>query len=133
MNAHMNTVAELAQAALKGSASKDRESWLALWADDAVIEDPVGTDEFARPGRRFAGIAAITDFWDSMIAWNADLRYEIERCYPAGDELALAIHFQIVKGAEVSGLHALNVYKRSPNGKLASMRSFWDETFRLPL
>jgi steroid Delta-isomerase len=128
----MNTVHELAQAALKGSAGKDRESWLALWEDDAVIEDPVGSEGFARPGRRFAGIAAITDFWDSMIAWNADLRYKIERCYPAGDdELALAIHYQIVKGAEVGDLHALNIYKRSPNGKLASMRSFWDETFRM--
>lgn len=129
----MKTVHELAQAALKGSASKDRESWLALWDDNAVIEDPVGAEEFARPGRRYAGIAAITDFWDTMIAWNTDLSYEVERSYPTGDEeLALAIHYQITKGSDVGDLHALNVYKRSQNGKLASMRSFWDDTYRMP-
>jgi len=127
----MNTVLELAQAALKASAGKDRESWLALWEDDAVIEDPVGTEGFTRAGSRFAGIAAITGFWDNMAAFNTDLRYEIERRYPGGDELALAIHFQLIRGQEVSDLHALNIYVRSQNGKLASMRSFWDENFRL--
>jgi steroid delta-isomerase len=127
----MNTVLELAQAALKASAGKDRESWLALWEDDSIIEDPVSTEGFARAGSRFEGIRAITGFWDNMVALNTGLRYKIGRCYPGGDELALAIHFQIIRGPEVSDLHALNVYKRSQNGKLASMRSFWDETFRL--
>jgi len=128
----MNTVLELAQAGLEALAGKDRESWLALWENDAVLDDPVGTEGFARAGGRFEGIEAITGFWDNVIALTSGLHYKIERCYPGGDVLALAIHFQTIKGPQVSDLHALNVYKRSQNGKLASMRSFWDESFRMP-
>jgi steroid Delta-isomerase len=128
----MNTVLELAKAGLDALAGKDRESWLALWENDAVLDDPVGTEGFVRAGSRFEGIDAVTGFWDNVIAKTSGLRYEIERCYPGGDVLALAIHFQTTRGSQVSHLHALNVYKRSQNGKLASMQSFWDETFRMP-
>jgi steroid delta-isomerase len=123
----MNALFELVQAALNASAGKDRASWLAVWDDDAVIEDPVGTAGFELAGFRCEGIEAITRLWDDVFSVNAGLRYKIERHYPGGDEMALSIRFEIIRDSGVFVLHALNVYKRSANGKLASMRSFWEE------
>ena len=37
---------------------QDKEGWLSIWADDAVLEDPVGVDTFR-------GIDTLrTTFWD---------------------------------------------------------------------
>lgn len=46
---------------------RDREAWLALWADDAVVEDPIGVSPLDPEGHGHRGKEAIGRFWDEVI------------------------------------------------------------------
>ena len=52
--------------------------------------------------------------------------YEIERCYVCGDEAAAVVTFHIVAGGHPMDMDVVNIYKSDGNGRLASLRSFWD-------
>ena len=52
-----------------------KETWLALFADDAVIEDPIGPSPLDPEGRGHRGKEAIAAFWDLAIA-TVKLRFE---------------------------------------------------------
>ena len=47
---------------------KQKDEWLTLWAEDAVIEDPVGPSFFDPDGNGHHGLDAISAFWDLAIA-----------------------------------------------------------------
>lgn len=49
---------------------KQRSNWLALFADDACIEDPVGISPLDDSGKGHKGIKAVEKFWDTNIAPN---------------------------------------------------------------
>ena len=49
-------------------AAKDRDTWLSLFTDDAVVQDPIGPSPFDPRARANAGIEAIAAFYDNVIA-----------------------------------------------------------------
>ncbi|HEX8950711.1 MAG TPA: nuclear transport factor 2 family protein, partial [Polyangia bacterium] len=61
-------------------AAHDRESWLALFGDDALVEDPVGSP----PARKATG--ALGRFWDTFIAPH-QIRFEVRRDHVVGREV----------------------------------------------
>ena len=61
-------------------AAHDRESWLALFGDEALIEDPVGSP----PARKATG--ALGRFWDTFIAPH-DIRFEVRRDHFIGRDV----------------------------------------------
>ncbi len=54
----------------------NREGWLGLWSEDAIIEDPIGVSYIDPTGEGHRGIAARANFYDSFIA-PANIRIEI--------------------------------------------------------
>jgi steroid delta-isomerase len=110
---------ELAEASLRLTRDGDREGWLELFADDAIVEDPVGSE----PHR---GIEAIRRFRDSVIATMDSFDYQIERCYVGGDEAALVVTFSLSAGGSTLVMDLVNIYRANAEGKIASLRSFWD-------
>ena len=46
----VSTARELSQASMAAVEAKDKEAWLALFADDAVVEDPIGPSAFDPEG-----------------------------------------------------------------------------------
>jgi len=60
--------------------AQDRENWLALFGDDALVEDPVG----APPARKATG--ALGRFWDTFIAPHHIL-FEIRRDHVIGRDV----------------------------------------------
>ena len=56
------------QNSMRNVKAKDKTAWLALFADDAVIEDPVGVSPLDPSGQGHRGKAAIARFWDTVIA-----------------------------------------------------------------
>ena len=62
--------------------------WLALFADDAVVEDPIGPSAFDPEGRGHRGPAAIAAFYDNVIAANESIRFDIRQSFLCGDEVA---------------------------------------------
>ena len=117
----MTSAKELGETSLRLTKERDRDGWLALFAPDAVIEDPVGS-----PQHR--GIEAITAFYDSTISTVESFDFEIERSYLGGSEAALVIRFAIVAAGMSLDMDAVNVYTAGDDGRLQSLRSFWDGT-----
>lgn len=112
---------ELGSTSLRLTKEMDRDGWLALFALDAVVEDPVG----GVPGGH-QGVEAIAAFHDSTISMMKSFDYVIERSYLCGDEAAMVVTFHIDLGSARMDMDVVNIYKATPDGKLASLRSFWD-------
>ncbi len=122
----MNTPLELAETSLALTKARDRDGWLALFEDDAVVQDPVGSSRTDPSWQGHRGIDAIGKFHDSVISGVETFDYTIERSYTGGDEVALVVNFQITSAGGTVDMDVVNIYRRSSNGKLASLRSFWD-------
>ena len=60
---------ETAKASPAAVARHDKEEWLSLFAEDGVVEDPVGTTPHKAGGS--VGKLALDRFWDTFIAPNA--------------------------------------------------------------
>ena len=107
--------------------ARDREAWLALFADDGVVEDPIGPSAFDPEGRGHRGPEAIAAFYDSVIAANESIRFDIRQSFLCGDEAAnvgiIRITFAGGSAVEVDGIY---IYRRSPDDKIASLRAFWE-------
>lgn len=107
----------------------DREAWLALWAEDAVIEDPVGVSPLDPTGQGHRGLGAIAAFWDRVIKRDPRQRttFDYHTQYCVGDECAcvgsLTNHFPDGSSFEVQGVF---VYRVDDAGKLVSLRTYWE-------
>lgn len=116
----MTTARELAETSLRLTKERDRAGWLALFAPDAFVEDPVG-------GGRREGIDAITAFYDSTISTVESFDYEIERSYECGSEVAVVVRFAIAGPGFTLDMDVVNIYAAAADGEhLQSLRSWWD-------
>ena len=116
----VTTAKELAETSLRLTKEGDRDGWLALFAPNAFVEDPVG-------GGRHEGIDAITAFYDTTISTVESFDYEIERSYLCGNEVAVVIRFAIVAAGFALDMDVVNIYAATPDGAhLQALRSWWD-------
>lgn len=106
--------------------SRDREAWLAMWDEDAVIEDPVGPSPLDEEGRGHRGMEAITAFYDNVIA-PRDVRFHIRHSMACGSECA-NVGTITTKDAigNVFRTELVMVYKVNEAGKVLSLRAFWE-------
>ena len=123
----MTTARELGQASMAAVEARDRQAWLALFADDGVVEDPIGPSAFDPEGRGHRGLEAIAAFYDAVIAANESITFDIRQSFLCGDEAAnvgvIRIAFPGGAAVEVDGIY---MYRRSPDDKIASLRAFWE-------
>jgi steroid delta-isomerase len=119
------TALDLARASLEAVRRGDRDEWLDLFDDESIVEDPVGPSPLDPEGRGHHGRAAIARFHDVAIAGLRSFDFHIEESCLCGEEAAVVVTFRITTADGTGGrLRAINVYKRSPAGKLAALRSF---------
>jgi ketosteroid isomerase-like protein len=104
----------------------DREGWLSLFADDAIVEDPVGASFLDPAGAGHSGRAAIATFFDNTIAGNK-VRFDIHYSYAAGMEVANTgtITTTLPNGTKAI-VEGTFVYRVNDEGKLISLRAFWE-------
>jgi steroid delta-isomerase len=107
--------------------AKDKAAWLALFADDAVVEDPVGPSFLDESGNGHRGLEAIGAFFDGNIAPVESIRFDLADSFAAGDEVAnvATIHMTLPGGA-TSRCEGVFVYRVRADGKLVSLRAFWE-------
>jgi ketosteroid isomerase-like protein len=117
-------LARMSQAAVK---AKDRAGWLALFASDAIVEDPIGPSPFDKAGTGHRGLAAIAEFYDTVIAPNELITFEIEHSYLCGNEVAdVGVIRTVLPGGEhVAVVRGVYTYRGNGAGKLAALRAFW--------
>ena len=124
----MGAALEMSKQSMKLSEAKDREGWLALFADDAVVEDPVGPSFVDPEGKGQRGKEAITAFYDSVISQSESLKFTIRQSIDCGDEVANIGEIRItLPGNQVGIVQIANIYKVNTEGKLVSLRSFWEQ------
>lgn len=105
---------------------KAKEDWLALFAEDAVIEDPVGPSPLDPEGQGHCGKDAIRAFWDMNVAPNT-VKLTIEKSYAAGQEAAhMGSIVTTMEDGSIVTVEGIFVYKVNDDGKLVSLRAFWD-------
>ncbi|HEY7776652.1 MAG TPA: nuclear transport factor 2 family protein [Kineobactrum sp.] len=110
--------------------SKNREGWLGLYAEDAIIQDPIGVSPIDPEGHGHRGVAAREAFWDNFIA-PVDIRIEILESFAAADEVANHVNLTITIDAGDGNrlqqkVHGIFTYHVNAEGKLLSLRGYWE-------
>lgn len=123
----MGIAREMGQRSMAMAEAKDRDGWLGLFADDGVVQDPVGPSPFDPEGKGQRGIEAITAFFDNVISMSEKVRFEMRQSSECGDECAFAGTIRItLPGGQEGSVELVNIYQVNPEGKIASLRSFWE-------
>lgn len=114
------------QASRDAASGKRKEEWLALFAEDAVVEDPVGPSGFDPEGKGHRGIDAISRFYDMTIATTESLEFLIDDSLVCGNENVNIGTIRSTVGGSVIDAEGVFVYKVNEDGKIASLRAFWE-------
>ncbi|MFR9731181.1 nuclear transport factor 2 family protein [Saccharopolyspora sp. MS10] len=104
-----------------------KEEWLALFAPDAVVQDPVGVSPLDPTGLGHRGRAGIEAFWDSVISTADRLVFHVLDSFAAGHEVANTgfIRTHLADGS-VMDAEGVFVYQIDEHGLLRSVRAFWE-------
>jgi ketosteroid isomerase-like protein len=123
----MGAARDVAKQSMALTEGRDREGWLGLFADDAVVEDPVGPSSFDPEGKGHRGREAITAFYDNVIMMSEKIEFTIRDSYECGSEVANVGQIRItLPGDQVGIVPIVNIYKVNDAGKLVALRSFWE-------
>lgn len=108
--------------------AKDRDAWLALFADDALVQDPVGPSPFDPAGKGHHGRQAIGAFYDTVIAPSEAITFEITESYLCGDEVADVgiIRTTLAGGTHQAVVHGVYTYRSDGAGRIAALRTYWE-------
>ena len=116
------------QASWRAVQTHDKDAWLALMADDVVIEDPIGKSVTNPDGSGVRGKEAVSQFYDANIA-NNNLRITCEETFPSSspDEVA---HILVLRSAFEGGLtstvRGVFTYRTDAAGLLSNLRGYWN-------
>lgn len=127
MTGQKGSARDLARRSQAAVRAKDRATWLGLFAPDAIVQDPVGPSPFDATGAGHHGAAAIAAFYDTVIAPNERITFEVERSYLCGDEVADVgvIRTVLPGGTHVAIVHGVYTYRSNGAGQIAALRAFW--------
>nr|ABL97175.1 hypothetical protein MBMO_EB0-49D07.0018 [uncultured marine bacterium EB0_49D07] len=105
--------------------AKDKGNWLALFAKDALVQDPIGKSPLDPEGNGHRGIAAIEKFYDTVIA-NGNIEFTIIESIPCADECANYAQIVNLVGDIKIETKMIVIYRINLNNKIESLRAFWD-------
>lgn len=104
----------------------NKEQWLALFDDNAVVNDPVGPSMHDPSGEGFRGKARIGEFWDMMIGAGS-LTIVSHRRIPCGEHIAACdITAANTIGGIKTAIEMIVIYEVNAAGKLISLKAYWD-------
>ena len=98
----------------------DKEAWLALWAQDTVLEDPVGVDTYR-------GIESLrTKFWkliDDLTPMKLWLERDVIVC---GNEAIAILHGVVTREGSLRKVGPIvDHFTFNQEGQITMMRAFW--------
>lgn len=107
-------------------ATRDKAGWVANFAADGTVEDPVGPSMFDPDGNGFRGHEQIAEFWDKSIATTESIEFVFDQEIICGDEVAYIGKIVTHIAGHISEAHGVFTYKAAPDGKMAALRAFWE-------
>lgn len=111
-------------ASMRAVEAGDKAAWLALFAEDAVVEDPIGVSALDPTGQGHRGRAAIEAFYDTVIGPN-QVSFTIERSHAAGDEVANVGTITTLMGDSTVHTDLVATYRVDDDGKVTALRAYW--------
>ena len=113
------------QAYIDGFNNEDLAAITGLYADDATVEDPVGTP--LRQGR-----AEIDEFYAGALKTGAKLKLSAPIRASHGNAAAMAFEVALnYQGADMV-IHVIDVMTFNEEGKFMSMKAYWGPGDMLP-
>ncbi len=112
---------------IKFASEGNKEAWLALYAEDAVVADPVGVSPMDPSGQGHQGKAAIEQFWDTLIG-PSNIEIRVEKRWTSGVYCCCVA--QVARNDLGDGKYAdcdmLAVYEVNEDGLIKRMQAYWD-------
>ena len=108
--------------------ANDREGWLACWADDATMEDPVGTP--LKKGKEEIG--AFYDQSQELVPEGVTLELTGEPVI-VGDEAAIPMRVVVSMGGSKLTTPIVDVMRFDADARIAAQRAFVDLSKLAPL
>ena len=104
-----------------------KADWLALFAPDALIEDPVGPSFLDPEGRGHRGVEGISAFWDSYVGSIDRFHFHITDSFANGPCCAnvTRITTTLSDGSEMT-IDCVLVYTVDDRGLITSLRAHWE-------
>lgn len=116
------------QASWRCVQAHDRQGWLALMADDIVIEDPIGNSVTNPDGTGVRGKDGVANFYDTNIAAN-QLSITCEETFPSSSPNEIA-HILVLRskfdGGFTSEVRGVFTYRVNDEGLMTNMRGYWN-------
>lgn len=106
------------QAYLDGFAAKDADAVVALFAENAVVEDPVGSEPIR-------GRAALAKFYGRAVQMVSQLRLAAPIRGSHGNAAAMAFDVEMLIDGREAKVQTIDVMEFDADGKIASMRAYW--------
>lgn len=118
---------QMSQRSYDAVARKAKEEWLTLFADDAVVEDPVGPSFFDEKGAGHRGKEAIAAFWDMAIDPVERFTFTIRDSFANGNACANVGTFstRMADGTLVD-TDLIATYRIDDAGLIRSMAAHWE-------
>ncbi len=112
---------------MERSMAGDAEGWLALFAEDAVVQDPYGPSPMDPSGEGRVGKAEIEKFCAAYIKPDA-IRFEIRQTLSSNPNCVVNVGTIIVKHPDgrVGWNEVINIYETNGEGLITLLRSHWD-------
>jgi steroid Delta-isomerase len=105
--------------------ARDKEAWLALFADDAIVEDPIGPSHFDPEGKGHRGKEAIAAFYDKAIA-PSELQFNFVETFQCGNEEANVGNIVIKAAGYQVTADGVFTYRVNDEGKIVALRAYWE-------
>jgi len=114
------------KASIANAMAGNKEEWLSLFAEDAVVHDPVGKSPHDPEGAGFRGKARISEFWDTMIG-PGNLTIIPHKRYPCGEDV---VAVAMTAANNIAGLKTyiemIATYEVNEAGQLQTLKVYWD-------
>jgi steroid delta-isomerase len=122
-----NAARAVSQRSYDAVGRKAKDEWLALFADDAVLEDPAGPSFFDPEGKGHRGKAEIGAFWDAVIAPVKSFRFTVKDSFANGPYCANVATFstEMANGMLVD-TDLVATYRLNESGHIESVRAHWE-------
>ena len=96
-----------------------------MFAEDAIVQDPIGKSPLDPVGDGHKGKEAIEKFYDTVIA-NGNIEFNILESIPCANECANFAQIVNVVGDVKIETQMIVIYRVNSNDKIVSLRAFWD-------
>ncbi|MFE3189081.1 nuclear transport factor 2 family protein [Nocardia sp. NPDC059240] len=106
--------------------AKDKDAWVALFAVDGIVEDPVGPSFFDPEGVGHRGAEAIAAFWDKAIAQTDAIEFLFDDSFACGSEVVFTGRIRTTMSGHLIDAEGVFTYKVDADGKILALRAFWE-------